>query len=248
MQPSTALSQTLQPRRMGVSRLRPFQVRVTTRPLIPWERPRLTLRHAEDLAAPVPAAADHRRRAELSRQLAMMPPRLVHQLLTVELRETAPQHRHELLVRQLRETAPAHRRELLALHLRTLGPGLVRAGALADEQGHLPAGFFEDGSLDVLLAQLGVAHDDASTVAAPGVSPLCAGLGAGDGGRAVVALQARLLALGYLEQASFSASPGEFDVATASAVRAFQSDRLLPATGYYGVLTHLALYAEVQET
>lgn len=246
MPQSTAMPETFEPVAPAAARRR-LPMAITLRPSHPWEHPRVRLQAKEAPHATAAASPEHRRRAELSRQLALMAPQLVHQLLTVALRAAAPQHRHELLVRQLRETAPAKRLELLALHLRTLGGGLVRAGALADDEGQLPAGVFEDGSLEVLLSQLGVEQDAPPVVTLPGVSPLRPGLSEGDGGRAVVALQARLMRDGYLTQAAFAASPGAFDPATAAAVRAFQSDRLLPATGDYGVLTHLALLAAEEE-
>src|SRR5690606_39222617 len=123
----------------------------------------------------------------LSRQLSLMAPGLIRQLLVVSLREAAPDQRRELLVRQLRETAPNQRRELLALHLRSLGAGLLRMGAIAGDDGQLPTGIFQDGSLEVLLEQLGGVWDDPLVVSGPDVAPLCAGLGEGDSGRAVVA-------------------------------------------------------------
>src|SRR5690606_30368254 len=245
MPPST--SESPHPRPVASGSRTPLPVRLTTRPLRPWERPRVNLQREDASQVPPSASPEHRRRAGLSRQLSLMAPGLIRQLLVVSLREAAPDQRRELLVRQLRETAPNQRRELLALHLRSLGAGLLRMGAIAGDDGPLPTGIFQDGSLEVWLGKLGGVGDDPQVVNGPDVAPLCAGLGEGDSGRAVVALQSHLLALGYLTPPAFAASPGAFDRMTEAALRAFRSDRLLPPTGYYGALTHLTLCAAAHQ-
>jgi len=64
-------------------------------------------------------------------------------------------------------------------------------------------------------------------------------MGPGMKGTAVRWLQARLADLGYLE---FGDASGEFDGFTERAVRSFQSEHVLPASGEVGPATLIALY------
>ncbi len=76
----------------------------------------------------------------------------------------------------------------------------------------------------------------AATVSAPP-----AGLRKGDSGPKVKQLQDALVKVGYMTQAQVKTGPGTFGPQTEGAVKKFQTDNKLPATGYYGDLTHAAL-------
>lgn len=66
-------------------------------------------------------------------------------------------------------------------------------------------------------------------------------LQAGSTGPAVVALQRKLLAKGYLTAAALATGPGVYGPRTQAAVRAFQKAYGLPATGVAGAHTLAAL-------
>ena len=67
------------------------------------------------------------------------------------------------------------------------------------------------------------------------------GLGDGATGPAVALLQTDLASLGRMTQATMLAGGGRFGPRTAAAIRSFQEDNGLPATGFYGPLTAAAL-------
>lgn len=67
------------------------------------------------------------------------------------------------------------------------------------------------------------------------------GLGDGAVGPSVALLQADLAALGRMTQATVRTGGGHFGPRTIAALRAFQEDNGLPATGFYGPLTAAAL-------
>jgi len=67
------------------------------------------------------------------------------------------------------------------------------------------------------------------------------GLGDGAVGPAVALLQSGLASLGRMTQATVQGGGGTFGPRTIAAVRSFQEDNGLPATGFYGPLTAAAL-------
>lgn len=67
------------------------------------------------------------------------------------------------------------------------------------------------------------------------------GLARGAAGPAVTRLQSALASLGRMSQATVQAGDGRFGPLTDAAVRRFQDDVGLPATGFYGPLTAAAL-------
>ncbi|WP_223632299.1 N-acetylmuramoyl-L-alanine amidase [Corallococcus sp. EGB] len=68
-----------------------------------------------------------------------------------------------------------------------------------------------------------------------------AGLGKGDSGAKVKQLQQGLVKLGYMTQAQMNTGAGSFGPQTETAVKKFQTDHQVPATGYYGDQTAAAL-------
>ena len=98
------------------------------------------------------------------------------------------------------------------------------AGPIASPQATLPAG--------------------TDTASAPCRSAACVpepGLGDGAIGPAVSLLQSDLVSLGRMAQATVQGGGGRFGPRTIAAVRTFQEDNGLPATGFYGPLTAAAL-------
>lgn len=89
----------------------------------------------------------------------------------------------------------------------------------------------------------------AASAAGGGAGPACgavicapeAGLQAGADGDGVLGLQVALAYLGRLHEADIATGAGHFGPRTLAAVTAFQRDRGLPVTGYYGALTASAL-------
>ncbi len=63
-------------------------------------------------------------------------------------------------------------------------------------------------------------------------------------GAAVVSLQKRLAARGFLTSAAFASGPGVYGPRTEAAVRSFQSARGLPVTGVAGAQTLAALFTD----
>ncbi len=93
-------------------------------------------------------------------------------------------------------------------------------------------------------AGVGGAVASSSSIVSPCDGVLCApvaGLQGGSDGERVLALQRALVYLGRLREADVATGAGHFGPRTLVAVLAFQRDRSVPATGYYGDMTAAAL-------
>ncbi|MBN8468339.1 N-acetylmuramoyl-L-alanine amidase [Corallococcus exiguus] len=75
-----------------------------------------------------------------------------------------------------------------------------------------------------------------------------AGLGKGDSGAKVKQLQQGLVKLGYMTQAQMNTGAGSFGPQTEAAVKKFQADNKISATGYYGTQTAAALTKALKTT
>jgi N-acetylmuramoyl-L-alanine amidase len=75
-----------------------------------------------------------------------------------------------------------------------------------------------------------------------------AGLGKGDSGAKVKQLQQGLVKLGYMTQAQMNSGAGSFGPQTETAVKKFQTDHKISATGYYGTQTAAALAKALKTT
>jgi peptidoglycan hydrolase-like protein with peptidoglycan-binding domain len=85
------------------------------------------------------------------------------------------------------------------------------------------------------------AREVVSSRAISGVAVPQSDLEQGMEGPAVKQLQAALVKLGYLSPEAMSSGPGLFGPQTEAALRAFQSAKGVPSTGYYGEMSRAAL-------